>query len=468
MAARGLTVDDVETALNSQNVELPAGSLEAPAQGLHDPRRARLRDARAVRPAADRPARLGRDGLRGAGVGSSAGATAATANGVTGAIRSAQRRLRHPPGRHRPGGGGRPTSTGGCSASNGARQVGLAITRQSQANDLEISDGVRAPMERDQHRPCRKGTKLGCRSTTRSSPRHAIEEVWITMGISLALVALVNFVFLGTWRAAIIPSIVAPICMLSTFIVLAPLGFSINLLTLLALVLAIGLVVDDAIVVVENIQRRIDEGEPPHRGRPARRAAGVLRRGGDHHRADLGVRAADVPAGLHRPAVRRAGGGGRRGGGLLGPAGAQPVADAGVQAAAARRRPRAGWRATSTRAMRQAEELLPRLARGPAGPAHRRGVGASALVVVLVAAGAVGIFTCCRANWCRNEDRGRVDVSDQGPEGAGYDYTLQAAQAGRAGPERVPRGRRGRSLRLLGARGFGGNSFNIAATPACR
>ena len=59
------------------------------------------------------------------------------------------------------------------------------------------------------------------------------------------------------------PTIVAPICILSTFIVLAPLGFSVNLLTLLALVLAVGLVVDDAIVVVENIQRRIDEGEPP-------------------------------------------------------------------------------------------------------------------------------------------------------------------------------------------------------------
>jgi multidrug efflux pump len=75
-------------------------------------------------------------------------------------------------------------------------------------------------------------------------------------------VALVNLLFLGSWRSALIPSIVAPICILSTFIVLAPLGFSLNLLTLLALVLAVGLVVDDAIVVVENIQRRVDEGEP--------------------------------------------------------------------------------------------------------------------------------------------------------------------------------------------------------------
>ena len=92
---------------------------------------------------------------------------------------------------------------------------------------------------------------------------HAIDEVWITIGISMALVALVNFIFLGSLRAAIIPSVVAPICLLATFIVLAPLGFSLNLLTLLALVLAIGLVVDDAIVVVENIQRRLDLGEPP-------------------------------------------------------------------------------------------------------------------------------------------------------------------------------------------------------------
>ena len=82
------------------------------------------------------------------------------------------------------------------------------------------------------------------------------------MGISILLVALVNFVFLGSWRSALIPSLIAPICILSAFIVLAPLGFSLNLLTLLALVLAVGLVVDDAIVVVENIQRRVDEGEP--------------------------------------------------------------------------------------------------------------------------------------------------------------------------------------------------------------
>jgi len=108
-----------------------------------------------------------------------------------------------------------------------------------------------------------EGTELVIGSDNSAFTSHAIDEVWITIGISLALVALVNFIFLGSLRAAFIPSIVAPICLLATFIVLAPLGFSLNLLTLLALVLAIGLVVDDAIVVTENIQRRLDHGEPP-------------------------------------------------------------------------------------------------------------------------------------------------------------------------------------------------------------
>ena len=138
----------------------------------------------------------------------------------------------------------------------------MAVFRQSQANDLEISDGVYKAVD-EINKTLPKGTKLVVAIDYSAFTKHAIQEVWITMGISLGLVALVNFVFLGTWRAALIPTIVAPICILSTFIVLAPLGFSINLLTLLALVLAIGLVVDDAIVVLENIYRRIEHGMRP-------------------------------------------------------------------------------------------------------------------------------------------------------------------------------------------------------------
>src|SRR5262249_2560090 len=124
------------------------------------------------------------------------------------------------------------------------------------------SDGVRnAVNEINAGLP--KGTKLTIGVDYTEFTRNAIQEVWVTMAISLALVALVNFLFLGTGRAAIIPTVVAPLCILPTVTVLPPMHFSINLLTLRALVLAIGLVVDDAIVVVENIQRRIDDGEPP-------------------------------------------------------------------------------------------------------------------------------------------------------------------------------------------------------------
>ena len=97
--------------------------------------------------------------------------------------------------------------------SNGSDQVGIAITRQSQANDLEIAKGVnRAVAEINKTLP--KGTSLVVAIDYTQFTQQAIHEVWITMAISLAMVALVNFVFLGTWRAALIPSIVAPICIL--------------------------------------------------------------------------------------------------------------------------------------------------------------------------------------------------------------------------------------------------------------
>ncbi len=92
----------------------------------------------------------------------------------------------------------------------------------------------------------------------------AIDEVYTTLFIAIALVVLVMYLFLGNARATLVPAVTVPVSIIATFIVLLMLGFSLNLLTLLALVLAIGLVVDDAIVVLENIHRRIvSEGETP-------------------------------------------------------------------------------------------------------------------------------------------------------------------------------------------------------------
>ncbi len=91
----------------------------------------------------------------------------------------------------------------------------------------------------------------------------SIREVWRTLLVAATLVVLVIYLFLGSFRAAIIPAAVVPVCLIGVFAGLAIAGFSINILTLLALVLVIGLVVDDSIVVLENIQRRVDMGEGP-------------------------------------------------------------------------------------------------------------------------------------------------------------------------------------------------------------
>ncbi len=259
MAARGLTVSDVESALTAQNVELPAGSLESTDKDYT------VRVARTYARAEDfmqLPI-----GTAGSASTTSAGGTSNTTNTSSGTPSGAASALQ---GRAtyvtRLGDIARVEEAAEESRrlfrGNGLDQIGLAVTRQAQSNDLAISEGVRKLMTEIQP-TLPAGTELAVGSDNSVFTSHAIDEVWITIGISMALVALVNFVFLGSLRAALIPSIVAPICLLATFIILAPLGFSLNLLTLLALVLAIGLVVDDAIVVVENIQRRLDHGEPP-------------------------------------------------------------------------------------------------------------------------------------------------------------------------------------------------------------
>ena len=91
----------------------------------------------------------------------------------------------------------------------------------------------------------------------------AISEVWKTLAVAIALVVFVIYVFLGSFRAMLVPALTVPVSLVATFIALYALGFSINLLTLLAMVLAVGLVVDDSIVMLENIHRRVSEGETP-------------------------------------------------------------------------------------------------------------------------------------------------------------------------------------------------------------
>src|SRR5690606_15504584 len=146
--------------------------------------------------------------------------------------------------------------------SNGEPGVGLGIVKTSTANALDVARLTRAEAERiGQTLP--KGTQIFVAFDNTTFIEAAVERVYWTLGEAMALVLVVIWLFLGSLRAALIPAVTVPVCLVAAFIALFAFGFSINLFTLLALVLCIGLVVDDAIVVVENVQRRIDLGEPP-------------------------------------------------------------------------------------------------------------------------------------------------------------------------------------------------------------
>src|SRR5690606_24275206 len=107
-----------------------------------------------------------------------------------------------------------------------------------------------------------EGTEIFVAADNTQFIESAIERVYATLLEAMVLVFLVIWLFLGSLRAALIPAVTVPVCLVAAFIALYAFGFSINLLTLLSLVLCIGLVVDDAIIVLENAQRRVDLGEP--------------------------------------------------------------------------------------------------------------------------------------------------------------------------------------------------------------
>ncbi len=145
---------------------------------------------------------------------------------------------------------------------NGINNLSLGIMPQSEANPLELAKSVRRLV--DEFQPfLPKGTKLWIDYDSTVFIEHSIDEVYSTLYITGGLVVLVLYIFIGQLRATFIPAITVPVSLISAFIAAYFFGFSINLLTLMALILAIGLVVDDAIVVVENIFHHIEKGETP-------------------------------------------------------------------------------------------------------------------------------------------------------------------------------------------------------------
>ncbi len=141
---------------------------------------------------------------------------------------------------------------------NGIRSVGLGISQLANANALEVADQVRELMK-DLSQQFPPGVKYKFAYDTTRFIKAGATEVVISLLLAIVLVVLILYLFLQDWRVTLVPSLVIPIALVGTFIFAKLLGFNINTLTLFGLTLASGLVVDDAIVIVEDISRRINE-----------------------------------------------------------------------------------------------------------------------------------------------------------------------------------------------------------------
>ena len=147
---------------------------------------------------------------------------------------------------------------------NGNTAVGLGIVKQSTANTLGVAQAVKAQLPRIQA-SLPEGVKVFVAFDSSLFIEESINAVYRTIVEAMILVTLVIFLFLRSFRSTLIPFVTIPVSLIGACFFLWLFGFTINILTLLGMVLAIGLVVDDAIVVLENIHRHIEEGVPPFR-----------------------------------------------------------------------------------------------------------------------------------------------------------------------------------------------------------
>lgn len=236
LAARNLTVSDIEDALRAENVELPAGSIESA------DRQFIVRLPRSFASAEDFQ-RLALNSPRNASTNQESGYLVRLGDVARVEVGAVEDRS--------------------VFRSNGVPMVGLGMIMQSTANVIELSEAVQVELERLQG-TLPEGMSLSLNYDASLFVSGAIEQVVMTLFIAMGLVVVVIFMFLGNLRTTLVPAVTVPIAVIGAFTALAAMNFSINLLTLLALVLAIGLIVDDAIVVLENINRRMhDYGETP-------------------------------------------------------------------------------------------------------------------------------------------------------------------------------------------------------------
>ena len=194
---------------------------------------------------------------------------------------------------------------------------GLAIQRQAGANTIQLVDTIKRWIPRlEESIP--PSVKIDLVSDRSLVVRAAVHDVQFTMMLTVCMVVLVIFLFLRTLWATVIPSLAVPLSLLATFGVMYAVGYSLDNISLMALTISVGFVVDDAIVMIENIVRYIEQGERAVRGGAQRRRPDRVHDHLDHLFADRGLYPAAVHGRDHRTLVPRIRRNGVRGGGRLG------------------------------------------------------------------------------------------------------------------------------------------------------
>ncbi len=229
LAAHGMTAQDVEEALRRQNLDSPGGRIESTQRELTVLAETDLQSAEAfnnmiIREAAGYPIRL------------------------------------KDVGRAAPG----PYENRKIVRVSGNEAIALGVVKQSTGNTLAIAKKIREMVPRLKA-GLPEGMTMKVAVDTSQFIEAAINSVYVVMAEALVLVVLVIFLFLRSFRATLIPAVTIPVSLVGAFFFLYVFGFSVNVLTLLGIVLAVGLVVDDAIVMLENIHRHIEEGLPPYK-----------------------------------------------------------------------------------------------------------------------------------------------------------------------------------------------------------
>jgi multidrug efflux pump len=227
MAAQGVTVADLTSALESKNVNVASGEIKSSSQYIPVFSAGKLQTAKQFNDLVIRD----QDGFM----------------------------LRFSDVAHAQMG---PESTDSAMYVDGKKSLGIAVFTESTANPIKVAEEIRSQLSGLQA-SLPKTMHLKFVYDASVPLKAAIHNVYHDLLIAILLVVLVVWLFLGSWRAVFIPVILIPICIISVFSCLLIANMSINVFTLLAIVLAIGLVVDDAIVVLENVSRHIENGESP-------------------------------------------------------------------------------------------------------------------------------------------------------------------------------------------------------------